>query len=64
MDEFDVNNDTLGRKSAKGIAALASRTLILNLISFATSLVIFTIFVMSETSCCIAKVHMQNSQII
>lgn len=42
MEEFNVQNEGLGRKSAKGVAALASRTLVLNLISFAASLVIFT----------------------
>lgn len=43
MEEFDIGNEGLGRKSAKGVVALASRTFVLNLISFATSLVIFTI---------------------
>ena len=43
MEEFNIENEGLGKKSAKGIVALASRTFVLNLISFATSLVIFTI---------------------
>lgn len=43
MEEFNIESEGLGKKSAKGILALASRTLVLNLISFTTSIVIFTI---------------------
>lgn len=43
MEEFNIESEGLGKKSAKGVVALASRTFVLNLISFVTSLVIFTI---------------------
>lgn len=43
MEEYNSEKEGLGKKSAKGVLALISRTFILNLISFATSLVIFTI---------------------
>lgn len=60
MEEFDGNNEGLGRKSAKGIAALASRTLILNLISFVTSLVIFTILTPRDVGIYTAVIAIQR----
>lgn len=43
MDEHNTEKEGLGKKSAKGVLALISRTFILNIISFGTSIVIFTI---------------------
>lgn len=43
MDEFNTEKKGLGKKSARGVLALISRTFLLNLISFGTSLVIFTV---------------------
>ncbi len=60
MEEFNIENEGLGRKSAKGIVALASRTFILNLISFTTSLVIFTILSPREVGIYTAVIAIQR----
>lgn len=60
MEEFNIENEGLSRKSAKGILALASRTFILNVISFGTSLVIFTILSPRDVGIYTAVVAMQR----
>ncbi len=46
MDEFDVT--TVGKRSIQGIFALISRTFFLNIISYSSSLVIFTVLAPAE----------------
>lgn len=46
MDEFDTK--TVGRRSVQGIIALISRTFFLNIVSYGTSLVIFTVLAPSD----------------
>ena len=60
MEEFDTEKEHIGLTSAKGVAALASRTFILNLISFATSLVIFTILTPRDVGVYVAVIAIQR----
>lgn len=60
MKESENSTENIGRSSAKGIAALASRTFILNLISFATSLVIFTILTPKDVGIYTAIIAIQR----
>jgi len=60
MKESENNTEHIGKSSAKGIAALASRTFILNLISFATSLVIFTILTPKDVGIYTAVIAIQR----
>ncbi len=60
MKESENSTEHIGRSSAKGIAALASRTFVLNLISFATSLVIFTILTPKDVGIYTAVIAIQR----
>jgi O-antigen/teichoic acid export membrane protein len=60
MKESEKSTEHIGRTSAKGIAALASRTFVLNLISFATSLVIFTILAPRDVGIYTAVIAIQR----
>ena len=60
MEEFEIEKENIGITSAKGVAALASRTFVLNLISFATSLVIFTILSPKEVGVYTAIIAIQR----
>jgi PST family polysaccharide transporter len=58
MQDFDTA--TIGKKSAQGIVALASRTFVLNIISFATSLVIYTILTPHDVGVYTAVIAIQR----
>jgi len=60
MKESENSTEHIGRSSAKGIAALASRTFVLNLISFATSLVIFTVLTPKDVGIYTAVIAIQR----
>lgn len=60
MEESELEKKNIGITSAKGVAALASRTFVLNLISFATSLVIFTILSPKEVGIYTAVIAIQR----
>lgn len=60
MEDFEIEKEKIAATSAKGVAALASRTFILNLISLATSLVIFTVLTPRDVGIYTAVIAIQR----
>lgn len=60
MDDFEIEKEKIGAASARGVAALASRTFVLNLISFAASLVIFTVLTPRDVGVYTAVIAIQR----